>query len=194
MYFERLVIESADDGWVRFHCPSAFAADRSGTLFQLPAGFTFDDILNAVQATGWVVVRNGELRIQDHVGCRRLVQLLEQMCSYFERSGNPSRKLLSIQQQVLSHFEDAEEIGPRIPFWAFAWLDLMLREDVAEEASSADCLWTTSGFSLDVKRLRARQIQALYERYSASESNASPRITQSARVRSGASIRSQTAG
>jgi hypothetical protein len=101
---------------------------------------------------------------------------------------------LSIQQQVLSHFEDAEEIGPRIPFWAFAWLDLMLREDVAEEASSADCLWTTSGFSLDVKRLRARQIWALYERYSASESNASPRITQSARVRSGASIRSQTAG
>lgn len=194
MYLDRLVVEPDDDGWVHFRRPSSHAGRFARDLLQIPSGFTVNDILSAVEATGWVVERNGELWIEDHIGCQRLSNVIGQMCWYFDRSGVPSLQLLKIKELVDAYLVQAyPENYFFIPMWAYAWLDLVLHEQVAEEAGSSEHLWNKERLTINVDQVRYRLINELGERYS-KPARVEHRVAGSIRMRTNGKRRSGSAG
>ncbi|HVC93924.1 MAG TPA: hypothetical protein VND64_09545 [Pirellulales bacterium] len=194
MYHERIMIDADDGGWVRFTRSHGFGGRDSRDSLEIPPGFTLDDILAAIDATGWIVERHGERCIQDQIGCDQLVRTVEQMLSYFDRPDGPNGALLVIKDQIDACFGDAVD-DLEIPLWAYAWLDLVLREDLADAARSASMPWKNERLMIDVSKLRDARIRELRHRYS--QPRAVPeaqRIAGSARTRDAAIIRTGGAG
>src|SRR5258708_33245198 len=104
MYHERITIEADDGGWVRFTRARGFAGRGSQDSLEIPPGFEFEDVLAAVDATGWVVERSGVWWIQDHIGCDQLARTVEQMLSYFDRPDEANGELRGIQFEIDARF------------------------------------------------------------------------------------------
>ncbi|HEV3024135.1 MAG TPA: hypothetical protein VGX76_16780 [Pirellulales bacterium] len=194
MYDELLVIDE-DGGWVKFTRLHGDGSRRSQDSLELRPGFTVEHVLAAVDATPWVVERHGERRIQGNIGCDRLARAVAQMLSYFDRPDEPSDELLNIRGHVASRFPDTGEDDAEIPLWAYAWLDLVLREDLADVARSAGTLWNLDLLTIDVARLRDERIRELLRRWSAAaDGPAEQRMTPSARRRQAVDARGGRAG
>ncbi len=194
MYYERIMIDADVDGWVRFTRTHGFGAGNSHDSLEIPPGFVFDDILAAIDATGWVVERGGERWIQDHIGCDQLVRTVERMLSYFTRSDEATDELRDIKDQVDARLKDAvDEV--EIPLWACAWLDVVLREDLADAARSASAPWEHDRLTIDVGKLRDTRIRELRDRYAQPRAvPAAQRIAGSARTRDAVIARGASAG
>ncbi|HUY36027.1 MAG TPA: hypothetical protein VMV69_25030 [Pirellulales bacterium] len=194
MHYEPILIEPDDCGWIRFTRPRGYGGAHSRDSLEIRPGFTLEHVLAAVDATGWVVERNGERRIQDHIGCDRLARIVAEMLSYFDGPDEPNDVLRGVKEQIDSCFDAAHD-GSGIPLWACAWLDLVLRDDVADAARSANTAWNADLLTIDVGKLRDERIRELRRRYP--ESPATPevqRMADSARIRGGADARSRSAG
>ncbi|HEV3004970.1 MAG TPA: hypothetical protein VGX78_10940 [Pirellulales bacterium] len=196
---EPIVIEE-DGGWVRFTRLHGDGSRPSQDSLELPCGFTLEHVLAAVDATPWVVERHGERRIQGNIGCDRLAQTVAQMFSYFDRPDQPSDELLNIRDHVASRFPDTGEDDTEIPLWAYAWLDLAVREDLADAARSAGTLWNQDRLTIDVAGLRDQRIRELLCRWSAAavgpadQQVTAQRMTPSARRRQAVDARGGRAG
>jgi len=193
MYHERIMIDADDGGWVRFTRSHGFGGRNSHDSLEIPPGFTLDDILAATDATGWVVERRGERWIQEHTGCDQLARTVEQMLSYFDHPDVPNGELRGVKDQIDACFGDAVD-DVEIPLWAYAWLDLVLREDLADAARSASAPWKHDRLMIDVGKLRDARIRELRHRYSPRAIFAAQRIAGSARTRDAVNARSGGAG
>jgi hypothetical protein len=199
MHYERILIELDEGGWVRFTRPHGYPGGYSRASLEIPQGFTFNDVLAAVAATGWVVEQGGELRIEDPVGCDHLAKTVEQMFSYFERADEPRVELRRIRDQVALCLTGVDCTA--ISLWAYAWLDLAVRNDVADAVRSMKSLWENDLTTIDVGKRRARRIAELCERFAILDSTSetvpaggASVMAASARTRDGSATRGRSAG
>jgi hypothetical protein len=188
------MIDADDGGCVRFTRSHGLGGQNSHDSLEIPPGFAFDDILAAIDATGWVVEQAGERWIQDHIVCDQLVQTVERMLSYFSRSDAASDELRGIKDEIDAYFADAVD-DMQIPLWAYAWLDIVLREDLADAARTAGAPWKDDRLMIDVGQLRDARTRELRLRYSQSRAvPAAQRTAGSARTRDAVHVRSGGAG
>lgn len=149
---------------------------------RLRESFNLDDVRGAVLATGWVSQDGDELRFtkafDNRPFDRTLSDLVEDMFSYFNSPDDLTDELLEVQLAV-TEYEGMGEPRLDIPPYAYAWLDIMLREDIADEARSSKNIWAKSEVTIELDRSRAHWIEELLSRYSRPASRAISRMAGS---------------
>ena len=109
--------------------------------FRLDAAFDTSDVVAAACATGWVVQRGGECWISDEADCDALGDLVNEMLFYFLRSGEPSPELLDLRERVKPYWHDNGDSRSPLSLWTTACLDLMAREQIADEVLQLEDVW-----------------------------------------------------
>lgn len=159
----RLVIEfDEDDDWVKLRRESSEAGDEA--LFQLAPGFSLDDIRTALLATGEVREHGSDLVAAQDASCRRLGKLIGEMFTYFDGPDRPSSELREIQAAV-ADYGLTSATCPAIPLWALAWLDLAVREDLADDARSRGGIWSNPDFVVHAEAHCRHRVGELLQRY-----------------------------
>ncbi|MHC4404912.1 MAG: hypothetical protein ACYTG0_35140 [Planctomycetota bacterium] len=191
---DRLTIEfDGDDGWVAFRTAREPGGESSARLFKLPDGFTPHHVLAAAVATGWVFERSGQYWIDSRITCKLLVDYLDEMFEYFKAPGEAGSRLDRVKQQIDDCLADDDD-RPALSMWTYAWLDLALRDDVADEARNTDGLWRKPSLTLDLDRHRESRLQEVLRRHAAPPEAREVRMAPSSRARRGASPRDAEAG
>jgi hypothetical protein len=149
-----------DERWVVFRRTrreqrGEFARD----LMQLPPGFTLPDVLEAALATGLVVRKNSSLLLEATTGCNAMAGYIDAMLGYFATPRKPSRRLARIANQVREVFD----VDDSLPLWSFAWLDLIVREDIADAAREKVDPWGADRLELEIAALRDRRVAEMME-------------------------------
>jgi hypothetical protein len=171
-----------DERWVVFRRTrreqrGEFARD----LMQLPPGFTLPDVLEAALATGLVVAKNSSLFLDAKTGCNDLAKYIDAMLSYFQAPEKPAPRLARVVKQIRRQF-DADEL----PLWSFAWLDLVVREDIAEAARENVDPWGADRLELEFAAVRDGRVAEAIDAYRArSEAPGERRLAKSKRSRTG---------
>ncbi len=155
-----------DDGWVTFHKKSSFGELRTGSI-QLYGEFTIDHVHEALSATGLVDRRDDGYVADSSVDCQALCDLVEEMFRYFKAPGAPGEDLVRVQKAV-QEYDDAQEVDTEIPLWAYAWLDLNVRNEIADEARGAKDIWSDRQLTIDLEGRCDRHVTELIARYSRS--------------------------
>jgi hypothetical protein len=162
MYRQTLTLDRDENGWVWLRCTcSSDRVEEHG--FALRGEFAVQDVWEAALATGWVREQD-EQYVVDDVSCAKLRDVVAEMFGYFDGPGHPRGRLLRVKQAVSEYFI-VQDTQPVIPLWAYAWLDVMVREEVADEARSAEDMWRDSPLMIDVERYCQRRVEALVRRY-----------------------------
>jgi hypothetical protein len=162
---ERLSIEfNAEDGWVTLRRPQGASSERAQAMFQVREGFTLADVVDAVRSTGWIVERAGELSIDQDTSCQTLADAIVEMTAYFDAPQVPSKELLRIKQEVDAWL--AEDLDPTtsLSLWVYAWLDVVIRKDAAEDVLTTTDIWRTDVLDVDLGQHRDRRLRQLLER------------------------------
>jgi hypothetical protein len=161
---DRLLIEfGEDDDWVRLRREVRRGPDDEA-LFELPPAFSREDVRIALLATGQVSERDAELVLAADGNCRSLSRLMGEMFSYFDSSEQPSAQLREVQAAV-SEYGLTPATCPAMPLWALAWLDLVVREDLADDARSREGIWSDPDFVVHVEPHCRRRVDELLRRY-----------------------------
>lgn len=197
MRYDRLIIEPSDDGWVRFTCPDRlWSWDSAIDSLELPAGFSVPQILEALVSTGWVRESEGQWSLQSSKSVRDMVQLLDDMLSYFYGPNEPSPDLLQIKFQIDTHLnDDLDLLGSHtFSIWNYARLDLLLREKLAEAARTLDAIWEQDAGKIDLRCIREKVIHDFCGDIQAKSDLSGGRMASSARLPSKAIIRERNVG
>jgi hypothetical protein len=170
-----------DERWVVFRRTAReqrgeFARD----LMQLPPGFTLPDVFEAALATGLVVAKNSALFLEAKTGCNALAEYVDGMLAYFASPGKPTPRLARAIKQIREGFEAPESL----PLLSFAWLDLIVREDIAEAAREKVDPWGLDRLELELAALRDRRVAEVLEAHAARTAGEG-RLAKSKRSRSG---------
>jgi hypothetical protein len=149
-----------DERWVVFRRTrreqrGEFARD----LMQLPPGFTLPDVLEAALATGLVTRKKSALLLEATTGCNALASYIDAMLGYFAAPGKPSRRLARIVELVREGYELEESL----PLWSFAWLDVIVREEIAEAAREQVDPWGADRLELEFTAIRDRRVADVLE-------------------------------
>jgi len=153
-----------DDGWVTFHQKSFFGDVRTGS-FQLDRGFTIDHVHEALLATGWVGQRGDGYVADSSVSCQDPCDTVKEMFHYFKAPGVPHEDLVRIQNAV-NEYDLVQDAAVEIPLWAYAWLDLIARDKIADEARSVRDIWSDRQLTIDLEEHCDRYVGELVARYS----------------------------
>ena len=177
----KLTLESDEDDRSVWLITESTSGIRQKEIVWLREGFGLDDVREAITATGWVQQDGDELRFTsagDSLCGRTISDVLEDIFGYFNAPGNPTDELREVQSAV-TEYEAMRESKLDIPLYAYAWLDMTVREDLADEARSARDLWATSTVAIDLARNRERRVEELFSRYSQREARAIGRMAGS---------------
>ena len=179
----RLTLELDEDDHVIWLITKSSGGIQHRDLVRLRESFSLDDVRSAVLATGWVSQDGEELRFTSafdshRLFARSLSDVVEDMFSYFNSPDDPTDELLAVQLAV-AEYEGAGEPRLDIPPYAYAWLDIMLREDVADEARSTKDIWAKSEVTIELDRNREHWIEELLSRYSQPATRATSRMAGS---------------
>jgi hypothetical protein len=171
-----------DERWVVFRRTrreqrGEFARD----LMQLPPGFTLPDVFEAALATGLVVRKKSSLFLEATTGCNALASYIDAMLAYFTAPGKPSRGLARIVEQVREGFE----VDESLPLWSFAWLDLIVREEIAEAAREQVDPWGADRLKLEFAAIRDRRVTEVVEVHRMRTETEERRLAKSERARGG---------
>lgn len=133
----------------------------------LREGFSLANLHEALIATGWARVEERHYRLDCHVRVDFLADVLSNMLNLFDAPESPSRELLAVRTAVAEH---QHELGSdiAIPDLALAWLDVIVREDIADEARCSEQIWSQANLSIECLSHRQRRIKELLVRYSQS--------------------------
>jgi hypothetical protein len=145
----------------------ASAPSQQGSLL-LRAGFSVEFLREAILATGWVRADGEHFRLTSQVRIEFLCDVLADMLQLFDTPDEPSRELRDIEMAVAAY---QREVGSAIaiPLLALAWLDAIVREDLADEARSAVHVWSAEHLAVECEAHRQRRMKELVQRYSATE-------------------------
>jgi hypothetical protein len=155
-------------------------------------GFSLGNLHDALLATGWARIEEQQYRLDCHVRVDFLADVLSNMLNLFDAPEQPSRELLAVRAAVAEHQRDlGSDIA--IPDLALAWLDVIVREDIADEARSSEQIWSQANLSVECLSHRERRIKELLVRYSQSAgvemrlapSTATRSAAENARAKSG---------
>ena len=181
MPHDKLIVESCEPLWAVLRViRDGETADQS--WLPLTSDFTVDDVAEALLATGWVQRGADHQLVSAGKSCRALGDVVTELFTYFVRRNEPRAALLRVQEAV-AEYESVRELAPRIPLWAYAWLDLVVREDLADEARSAQSVWEQRPLTLRTQEHCDRRVQELVARYAETAAKTG-RMTPSRRSRS----------
>ena len=148
-------------------------ATRNRGLVTNAKGFSQSEIIDAVCASGFVHLRNGLLQISNHIDCEQLAELVDQIFDdYFDAPRQPADRLRRVCEAVDPQLPLGLHV--QIPLFAYAWLDLTIRIDMAELARAVDP-WAPNPVQIDATRCRDRRVRELVDRYLATKNAASNR-------------------
>jgi hypothetical protein len=164
MPYDRLIVESDEDGWVTFRRADMPPSEQSHAMFQVPKGFQLSDVLEAARATGWVIERYGGPWIDHQTGCQFLANFVLEMLYYFDAPNRPSKRLRRIQRAVDQWLAEEGIDEPRLSSWAYTWLDLVVRDDAKEDVLTAEDVWRSDVLQVDLARHRDRRLRQVLER------------------------------
>jgi hypothetical protein len=168
MRSEILTITASDAGrWVELRTKSGGRATGQ-YAFELRRHFTCLDVRAALLATGWVEERKDELHLVNWIGCATIGEIVQEMFSYFDRADQPREELLKVIEAVESLAPSGAALE-LIPIWAYAWLDLIVREDLADEARSAGDVWRERTIKLTTEQHCRERVAELIARYTPSD-------------------------
>jgi hypothetical protein len=145
-------------------------------------GFALEDVREALLATGWVREDGNELRQTNDLRCVTISDHLQAMLGYFTAPGVPGRELLELQRKV-EQSALFQRQQPNIPAYAYAWLDVMVREDIADAARSASEIWNVDATSIECERIRLARVEELIARYSHADAASHSRMAGSVSTR-----------
>ncbi len=125
--------------------------------------FTLAHIQAAILATGWASQNDGEYRLSSDIRCEQLCAVVEGMLDLFDAPDIPSRQLQDVQTALQQDVIPPADTN--ISLYALAWLDVMVREDLADAARSETAIWHKSAISIDVEAHCHRRITELMSRF-----------------------------
>jgi hypothetical protein len=146
--------------------------------FSLPDGFGPDEVRELLLATGLVRADGEFYRLVQFIRAEHLSEILSEMLAQFDSPGVPCEELLEVQAAV-EDYQSGIGSSSDIPLIALAWLDVMVRQDIAEEARSSDEIWSKTKFVVETKAHRDRRMKELLKRYSQQPSLPLRRMTPS---------------
>jgi hypothetical protein len=169
-----------DERWVVFRrTRREQRGDFARDLMQLPPGFTLPDVLEAALATGLVVAKNSSLFLDAKTGCNDLARYIDAMLGYFQAPEIPAPRLARVVKQIRRQFE-----VDQLPLWSYAWLDLVVREEIAEAARENVDPWGADRLELEFAALRDRRVGEVLEAHQARlEAAGEHRLAKSKRSR-----------
>ncbi len=178
-----LSIELDEHGWAWLRCRTSDQVEEHG--FALRAGFDVYHVWEAVLATGWVARQADGYELAGTITCGQLRDVTAEMFAHFTRPEEPGPQLRHIARRLA-----ALDLDPPLPadlsWWALAWLDVMLREDLADAARSAEAIWSDNILTLDIAERRTQRWMEVMARYAAAEPPATGgRMSASYRARRG---------
>lgn len=160
---DELVLSLEEPGWASIRRASAAGGWFDQSLLPLPEGFTLEDVRDALTATGWVSTDGEVLYLLQSKSCCDLSEITLELFSYFESSGEPRRRLREVAEAV-TEYSVVQDAQLQLSWWAYAWLDLIVRDDLAEEARGVTSVWRDT-LQLDAGRLAERRVREMVERY-----------------------------
>ena len=196
MPWDELIIEAdARDGWIALRRTRGESDHARGTI---PArrSITREELVAALTATPWAAMHDGRLVVAGDIACRRLAALIDEMLGCFTRSGSPDVRLAQVRSRLAGDFAAELELD-RVSWWHCAWLDVAVREDLADAARSADALWTSDNLSIElvsIRRHRVEQLARLIARSQGKSDPAARRVAASARSRQSATKAKRKSG
>lgn len=150
-----IAIELDDGKWVVFRrTQREQSGDYARGLLELPPRFTLADVCQAALASGLVVEKNNQFFLDAATGCKALADYIDGILEYFESAGTPGLELKRVIQEVHDHFD----VDENMPLWCYAWLDLIVREDIAEAARGQAQPWRMDRLVLELAALRDRRV------------------------------------
>ena len=160
----RLSLEYDEDDravWVTVDSPYGIQQRQA---IWLREQFALEHVQAAILATGRVTQHDGEYRLASDIRCEQLCATVESMLDLFDAPDVPSRQL-QIVQTALAEQDLIPSAYGDISLYALAWLDVMVREDLADTARSAADIWTKSEVSIDVEAQCQRRVAELLSRF-----------------------------
>ncbi len=159
----------------------------------LREGFSLADLHTAIVATGWARVEDQHYRLDCNVRVDFLVDVLGNMLNLFEAPQQPSLQLQVVRTALAEHQNSfCSDIA--IPDWALAWLDVIVREDIADEARCSAQIWSQANLSVECLSHRERRIKELLIRYSQPAMGVQPRLAPSTATRVAANAQRAKSG
>jgi hypothetical protein len=160
-----IAIELDDDGkWIVFRrTQREQSGDFARGLLELPPRFTLADVCEAALATGLVVAKNNQFFLDAATGCKALAVYIDGILGYFEAAGSPGPALARVIQEIHDHFD----LDQDLPLWCYAWLDLVVHDDIAEAARSESQPWRMDRLVLELAALRDRRVTEVIEAHRA---------------------------
>lgn len=132
--------------------------------FLMREGFEISDVRAALLASGLVRAEGESFRLAEFIGAERLADLVSSMLSRFDSPEVPGEALLEVHS-MLQVFLSGSDSTVEIPLMATAWLDVIVREDLADEARSANEVWSKSKLIIEPKFHRDRRMKELVKRF-----------------------------
>ena len=130
------------------------------------SSFSADDLHQVLLATPWVIAQGGQLQLINDVWHKHLADVAEKMLGYFDGPDEPCQRLLDVKQAV-SEYDSVRESSLELPLYAYAWLDVMVREELADAARTAHDIWTQDVLPLDCAAVCNRHVNDLISCYAA---------------------------
>lgn len=187
-----LQFDEADRVVWLLHCAGGLVRDRQSIW--LRDAFDVRDVREAILATPWVSCDEADeaLLLLQGARCETVRDVVQQMLAYFDAPGAPSPKLVDVKSAV-ERFHG--ETGQNLSWYGCAWLDVMVRDDIADEARSAEGIWTLGETVVDVLPHFHRRLEQLLSRSTKWTSEPSPiRMAGSASTRVARSERGAKTG
>jgi hypothetical protein len=157
---ERLSLEyDADRHCVNFVFTS-FAGTSTETVW-LRDGLMLDDVCHALVVIPSVSEVNGDFLLPHFCDGRALCRVVSAMLDYFESSGKPRPELLAVRSAVRNYLAPKDEKA--LPdLFSCAFLDVMLRDAIIEEATCLDDVWSKQrDIVISIERHRTSLIDSL---------------------------------
>lgn len=133
-------------------------------LLRLREGFGLEQVRQALLATGWVHQHDDDLWLKYGLDLAVVQDVAQRMLDYFETPAEPRSMLLEVQAAVEA-YDAVQQDEVHIPLIAYAWLDIMVREDLADEARSAKRIWTDPALVIEIESHSRRRVDELCKRY-----------------------------
>jgi len=155
-----LQFDEADRVVWLLHCAGGLARHRQSIW--LRDTFDVQDVRDAILATPWVTEDDGQKALVLLHGARSetIRDVVQQMLAYFDAPGAPSPALIAVKSAVQRLHGETEQ-QRNLSWYAYAWLDVMVRDDIADQVRSAEEIWTLGETIVDVVphfRLRLEQL------------------------------------
>ena len=158
----------------------AAVPQQQGSLL-LREGFSVEFLREAILATGWVRPEGDNFRLTSQVRIEFLCDVVADMLQLFDKPDEPGRELREIEVAVAA-YQVSVGSTVNIPVLALAWLDAIVREDLADEARSAVRVWSEENIAVECEAHRQRRMKELVQRYAAAE-NVELRLAPSSATR-----------